>query len=74
MPDGYAEFKSVNPENYFMDVVISVNTDPTLKYHRENNFTRAGTLFPTNSTNPEIEKLKLIILQGSCLYGPPQSS
>lgn len=59
------EFTHVDPANYKLNAVVSVNTQPTLKYHRANNFTRSGfRLPPVNGSSSDItQKLELIVMQ-----------
>lgn len=64
MPDGYVEFKNIDPKKYVLDVLLSSNTNPILSYHRENNISRVTLLVDPKVSNSFLDDQRLAILPG----------
>eukprot|EP01128_Nolandella_sp_AFSM9_P010418 TRINITY_DN7197_c0_g1_i1.p1 TRINITY_DN7197_c0_g1~~TRINITY_DN7197_c0_g1_i1.p1 ORF type:complete len:1837 (-),score=357.54 TRINITY_DN7197_c0_g1_i1:66-5192(-) len=63
IPDGFAHFSAMNETSF--SATLSVNTNPTLRYHRKNNFTRVGFHVPKALAGADqLKKLQLILLEG----------
>jgi len=63
MPDGYVEFKTIDPTTFTLSATVTVNTEPTLFYHRANNFTRANYTLP-HLNSSVTQQLSLIVNEG----------